>query len=101
MKSFVKYFAGGALGVSLVAVPANAFDWWVAPTPGWVRIFYDVGPPDRIDTIPIDGVNWSTVSGGGGEVVVGTLMRNCDGSDTQSGRLYPHTNYTDVFVENC
>lgn len=89
-------------GLFAISTPTWAeIDWWDAPTPGYVRIFYDFAQPDTVHTIPIDGIDWSTISGGGGEEVVGSLYTSCNGDVSQTGRIYPHTHYSEMFVEPC
>lgn len=70
----------------------NDDEFWVAPPPGAMKVFHDYNNTDWtiIGTIPIDGINWSTVSSTSSPNDIGAMLTDCDGTVYQTGRIYPH-----------
>lgn len=70
----------------------NDAEFWVAPPRGAMKVFHDYDNTDWtiIGTIPISGINWSTVSSTASPNDIGAIFTDCDGTYYQTGRIYPH-----------
>ncbi len=104
MISLGRYACILGAAVALVSIPASAQngggnpswmndeEFWVAPPPGSMKVFHDYSNMDWmiIGTIPIDGINWSTVTTTSSPYNIGAIFTDCDGTSYQSGRIYPH-----------
>lgn len=95
-----------AVMLTLYNTPASAQSWmndaefWVAPPPGSMKVYHDDSNTDWlvIGTVPIDGLNWSTVTVPRSVRDVGYSVTECDGTNHYSGRMYPHTSIS--YYEN-
>lgn len=70
----------------------NDAEFWVAPPRGAMKTYHDYSNIDWLvsTSIPVDGINWSSVSTVSSPYNIGYMFTDCDGTVYQVGRIYPH-----------